>query len=513
VARADRVERERAEAARQRAAASRREEAAAEEARREAEQKRRAAAAENQLAERRAEAEEAARSEERLEQARETRREERQKAERQAEAEQEHRAEAAERQVAERRAEAEEAARSEERLEQARETRREERQTAERQGEAEQAAGEERRRERRRLENEAAARAERLRVARQARLRELAQERTAAEAERERTAERRALEATRRAAERREQEAEQARRSERRAEEGSARRAEREVEPEELPWLRTEDGRIVEWGGQPRLLRGVNVVGLDEEAGGETPLREALALDDRNLELLSEAWGVNLVRVPFSAGTLLGAPPLLAQLDELVGALAGSGVYTLLALTPADGLPDQGTHDVWTLLADRYQEQPGALFEPFATRAPLGDDWPDAGLELVHTIRSVHQSSFLVLPGEPLRFEGAVVPNVVYSIRDTRDSRPQLDERFAAFARRNAVLVSEWSNEGPDLGRSAISKAGLFERLEISWCACNWNAPPRLVADASRGRFSETRFGLIVRRALAAPVRPALTPF
>jgi hypothetical protein len=144
---------------------------------------------------------------------------------------------------------------------------------------------------------------------------------------------------------------------------------------------------------------------------------------------------------------------------------------------------------------------------------PLGEDWPEAALELVHTIRSVHQSSLLVLPGPPLRLDGAAVPNVVCSIRDTSQSRPRLDERFAAFARRNAVLVSQWSNEGPDLGRGAIAHAALFERLELSWCACNWNAPPRLVADAGRHRFAETRFGLIVRRALAAPVKPALTPF
>ena len=513
VARADRAERERAEAARQQAVASRREEAAADEARRQAEQERRAEAAERQVAERRVEAEDAERSGQRRDQARAARREERQAADRQAEAERERRTAAAERQINERRAEDAEAAGAEERQEQTRETRRAEEEAAARR-EHQLAV---RRRElleaRRRMENQPGARAERRRAAREARLRELVQERTAAEAERERTEERRALEASRRASERRAQEAEQARRRERSAQEGSARRAEREAEPEELPWLRTEDGRIVEWGGEPRLLRGVNVVGLDEAAGGETPLREALALDDPNLELLSEAWGVNLVRVPFSAGTLLGAPPVLAQLDELLGALTGSGVYTLLALTPAGGLPDQGTHDVWTLLAERYQEQPGALFEPFATTAPLGDDWPDAGLELVHTIRSVHQSSLLVLPGEPLRFEGAVVANVVCSIRDTRDSRPQLDERFAAFARRNAVLVSEWSNEGPDLGRSAIANAGLFERLELSWCAANWNAPPRLVADPARHRFTETRFGLIVRRALAGPVRPALTPF
>ena len=93
--------------------------------------------------------------------------------------------------------------------------------------------------------------------------------------------------------------------------------------------------------------------------------------------------------------------------------------------------------------------------------------------------------------------------NLVYTLRDTSGSRPQLDERFAAFAERYPVVISEWSDAGPDLGRSAIANAGLFDRLQVGWCAGNWNAPPRLVEEPRLHRFAETRFGLIVRRALA----------
>jgi len=245
----------------------------------------------------------------------------------------------------------------------------------------------------------------------------------------------------------------------------------------------------------------VNVVGLDDAAAGDTPLRDALALDDANLELLTDRWGVSVVRVPFSPGTILGGTPLLDRLDELVSDLAAVGLYLLLALDAPEGPPDQGMHDVWTLLGDRYQSQTAALFEAPAT---------EGALDLIHTIRAIHQSSLVFLP-----LSGGVLPapNVVYTLRDTSASRPQLDESFQAFAAQNPMFVSEWANEGPDFGRSAIANAGLFERLDIGWCASNWNAPPRLVAEPTLHRFAETRFGLIVRRALAAPVRPALTPF
>lgn len=487
------------------------------------EQERTAAARGRHVAERHAEAEQAARSEQRLEQAHEERRkrqaQEQQAAERQAQAEQaagekRRREQSAEEERAARSGETRRAQEAERRSREAEAERREQQLVEQRRIEALRRLDEERRQEAR----EAEARAERVLKAREARLRELAALRGAAEAERRRAEERRAREARRREAERR-AEAEREARSRERA---GAREVERA--PEELPWLRTEDGRVVTWGGEPRVLRGVNVVGLDAAAAGETPLREALALDDRNLEELSERWGAGLVRLPFHAETVLQAPVSFRDgLDELVGALASSGLYTLLALEPAAGLPDQDTHDAWSLLAARYQEQPGVLFEPYAASAPLGDGWPDAALELVRTIRRIHQSSLLLLPGTgagvdleglPLLSEtGEPVHNLVYTLRDTSSTRPQLDERFAAFAGLYAVFVSEWFNERPDLGRSAIANAAFFERLQIGWCAGNWNAPPRLVADARLHRVDETRFGLIVRRALAGPVRPALTPF
>ena len=384
--------------------------------------------------------------------------------------------------------------------------------------------------ERSRAEAAAQAREERLREllaverraelrsqARAARLRQLAEQRAASVAAAGRAADLRAQEAARREGERRALAAQQERERERRAAAGSARRSEREagLEPTVLPWLRTEGGEILAWGGERVLLRGVAAQGLDEAVANASPLRETLALDDRSLEALSERWGANLVRLPFSAGTIASAD--LSELDELVGALAASGVYTLLALEPpSDGgetpLPDAGTHRAWRLLADRYQGEPSVLFEPYAAAARLADGWPEAAIELIHAIRSRHQSSLLLLPEHGGELERPV-HNLVYTVRLVPGSRAPLDERFAAFAARRPVLVSEWREDGLDPAGPATTTAGLLERHELSWCAGNWNAPPRLVADAAGGRLDETRFGLAVRRALAAPVPPALTPF
>ena len=348
--------------------------------------------------------------------------------------------------------------------------------------------------ERSRAEAAAQAREERLREllaverraelrsqARAARLRELAEQRAASVAAAGRAADLRAQEAARREGERRALAAQQERERERRAAAGSARRSEREagLEPTVLPWLRTEGGEILAWGGERVLLRGVAVQGLDEAVANASPLRETLALDDRSLEALSERWGANLVRLPFSAGTIASAD--LTELDELVGALAASGVYTLLALEPpSDGgetpLPDADTHRAWRLLADRYQGEPGVLFEPYAAAARLTDGWPEAAIELIHAIRSRHQSSLLLLPEHGGELERPV-HNLVYTVRLVPGSLARFDERFAAFAARRPVLVSEWREDGLDPAGPATTTAGLLERHELSWCAGNWKRP------------------------------------
>jgi hypothetical protein len=488
----------------------------AEVARERAAGERRAEAAEQAATAQRVQEREAAARAERLDQQQAERRAAEGQQERQARREAELRKADADRRASDREGAQAEAERREEQLEEERRRLREERGRSDlRAAEADRLRAEAvaRAREERRREHLAADRRAELRsAARTARVRELAAQRAAAQAASERAAELRAEEAARRLGERRELAAREQRDRERRAAAGSERRG--ELEGAELPWLRTDNGVLVAWGGERVLLRGVSARGLDEAVAARSPLREALALGDRNLEQLSERWGANVVRLPFATETIAAADVM--ELDELVGALAASRLYTLLAIEPpvAGGetpLPGDEVHRAWRLLAERYQAEPGVLFEPFAAAAPLADGWPAAALALVHTIRSRHQSSLLLLPEQG--GELGPVHNLVYTIRLAPDSGTRLDERLTAFAAREAVLVSDWREDGVDPAGPATATAGLLERHQLSWCAGNWNAAPRLVADAAANRLTETRFGLVVRRALAAPEPPALMPF
>jgi Cellulase (glycosyl hydrolase family 5) len=303
-----------------------------------------------------------------------------------------------------------------------------------------------------------------------------------------------------------------------------------------LSWLRTNKNAIVDHDDNVVLLRGVNVAGLDaaSPAPGQL-LREVLTLDDPSLALLTDLWGVNLVRVPFRAETILaetGTPAvgdLLAGLDDLVTTLSDLGLYTLLALqAPGDAtgtpLPDDKTFQCWSFLADRYQDESGVLYELYAASSPMPTDWLDLANHLVGAVRRKHPASLIFLGGTsasanfsglPLRFStGEPVHNVVYTIRAIPDRSPILDDPdFQSFTRLFPVFASVWSDGGSDFGRSSEAAALLFNRHGIGWSAASWNANPRLVEDAATHKYAATRFGLGVRRALALPVRPQLTPY
>jgi hypothetical protein len=244
--------------------------------------------------------------------------------------------------------------------------------------------------------------------------------------------------------------------------------------------------------------------------------------------LLTNLWGVNVVRLPIDTQTVLAAngasspDQVLSTLDRIIEDTKGSGVYVLLALSqPVD---DSTAALGWQLLAARYQTEPGVLYE---ICAPPGStaNWLQRAAILVGAIRQQNPSAPIFLgsgnggadcTGLPLRFStGDPVFNIVYTIGVSSESPPNPDDgALRTLCDSWPVFASGWSDgAGPDLGRLAGFVADLLARYGIGFAAANWNAEPRLVADASNGDFTPTAWGLVVQRALTLPVRPLLKPF
>jgi hypothetical protein len=303
-----------------------------------------------------------------------------------------------------------------------------------------------------------------------------------------------------------------------------------------LPGLSTSGSFIVDAKGAPVNLRGVMVRGLDTiaPASGQS-FPAALALDDSNLQEMSQRWGVNLVRLPFQAATILAgnsnvpAAAMLVGLDAAVAAINEAGVYVLLALEapPSKGAPvtpDISANQVWQTLAERYKGNSGVLCEMFSCLAPISGNWYQIAATLVTTVRQRKPASLIFLgsgkggsdvSGLPLQSGGGdPVVNCVYTIAASPGSTPNADDgKLQALAESNPVFASAWSDDGSDFGRSSSRVADLFDRYGIGWAAANWNAEPRLVADAAGHDFTATGWGLIAGRAFRMPGKLQLKPF
>jgi hypothetical protein len=301
-----------------------------------------------------------------------------------------------------------------------------------------------------------------------------------------------------------------------------------------MPSLSVAKNSIVDDAGNRVSLRGVTVAGVDSAgvAPGQT-LADALSLDSINLALMRGLWELNLVRVPFQAQTILfgtaglSAARVVSGLDLLIARLSNAGAYTLLTVQAPDGAgappaPDAFTARAWQVLASRYKNEPGVIYELFSASDPLASTWPSTAQEMVGIIRKQNSAALLLLgsglggvdvTGLPyLLPDGSPMPNVAYTVSVSPQSPPGADDDpVAALADRSPVFAL-WSDDADSPSRLSPRAADFFSRHNIHWAAANWNADPRLVVDAINHDLSETSWGLIAKRAAMLPPRAPLNP-
>jgi hypothetical protein len=300
--------------------------------------------------------------------------------------------------------------------------------------------------------------------------------------------------------------------------------------------LSTSGNFILDANSHAIALRGVTMMGLDTAAPapGQT-LPDALGIDGNNLAVIAGTWGLNLVRLPFQAQTVLSgtnalpAGKLLAGMDLAIELITDAGAYVLLALEAPSGAtspvgPDVTASQVWQLLAARYKDQPGVLYEIFASTATLAANWLQSAMSLLGTIRQQNSAAMIFVntsnngtdfTGLPLIFPtGAPIFNVVYTVNISPQNPPGPDDGpLASFADANPVFVSAWSDDAGNPSRLSPYLGDFFGRHSMGFTAANWNADPRLVTDAIHHDFTATSWGLIAGRAATLPVRPLLKSF
>jgi hypothetical protein len=323
-----------------------------------------------------------------------------------------------------------------------------------------------------------------------------------------------------------------------------------------LPWLRVVGNRLVTLAGDPVVLRGVSLLGLERAAPHpEQGFAAGAGLTQPMLESVL-AWGVNIIRLAINRGRVLnGAAGLSAwdyitELDEIVRFAAARGAYTLLSLRQLDEAtvfgtvpgpngerlpnyiapqPDYDAIGMWRVLGERYADEPAVLFDLYtAPHSPLADDltgyhsdwelWTLWVQMTVAELRRLHPRAICWvsglaegtdLSGFPISgTAGDPVPNLVYAVHlYPRRANPW--PAMQALARTQPVFVTEWGGGEADVlwgERTALALRG----SGLGWVAAHWNAEPFLVRPG-REHIAATPFGTVVQRALALSREQAVT--
>ena len=145
-------------------------------------------------------------------------------------------------------------------------------------------------------------------------------------------------------------------------------------------------------------LRGVNRSGLEYAEPGSLGFLASAGISEPEISHMVREWGANVIRVPFNQDWVLrgrgayAASTYLDALDQVIYYASRAGAYTILDLQwidadvprgrNADGsfnrvpsLPNSDSIAVWSILAERYREEPAVLFDLFnEPHDPLPDD-------------------------------------------------------------------------------------------------------------------------------------------
>lgn len=281
-------------------------------------------------------------------------------------------------------------------------------------------------------------------------------------------------------------------------------------------------------------LRGVNRSGLEY-------CRSPIPPDE--IDVITQDWGANIVRIPFNQDWVLRAEGYLELLDAVIERSAAGGAYTLLDLQWLDAehafgpdrqfvppLPNRDTAAMWAKLARRYCHNPAVLFDilnephdralndPYPLFRPDGSqydpqhrevsmtEWGPWAEILVDSIRQEAPEALIFVSGTNWAYDLRGFPldraGLVYSTHVYPNKGEDWFGAFGFLASHVPVFAGEFGGHACDFawGRRLLD---YFDQLGIGWTAWSFADRPLLV---SRDDLLPTEFGLLVQQRLRAGV-------
>jgi hypothetical protein len=304
-----------------------------------------------------------------------------------------------------------------------------------------------------------------------------------------------------------------------------------------LPWLKVVGNSIVTLAGDQVILRGLTLQGWDNQ-------------DSSNIDRLIDAitgWGATIVRIPLCQSSVTYDDGSYCQmLDHIITTVAGHGCYTCLSLCRMDtssvfGSTPQGEPNycppmpggdsigMWRLLSQRYQNEPGVIFELFTAPHPASAD-DVSGIDYradrystwcqmtIAELRSYAPAVVCILTAANYGTDTTVfpiagtdnqpIPGIVYGVH-VAPTRPLNWVAIRNLAQKRPIIVSEWTGTDTDL-LWANRIAGELRGLSIGFCGGGAFVPPFYIKSGSG--YIPTRMGMIIKRELVRSEEAVLPP-
>jgi hypothetical protein len=317
--------------------------------------------------------------------------------------------------------------------------------------------------------------------------------------------------------------------------------------------------RIVDAGGRPIILRGIQRVGF--QIPGNWP-----RITDAEMEHARD-WGANVIRLPLTEAAIEPdcqgqyVPGYLDMLDDAVRSITARGMVAILDLSFVTRthcgdsfrwrMADQDSIGFWRTMAGRYQANPLVVFDLFnephdITSAqwrdggPLVDwtatgpvQWNGTGMqELYDAVRSTGATNVVTITGNA--YGGSPAPildghqvnghDVVYAVHaytcsepdptglctsNPSNQHPDVEPRWSTVAAANPVMITEfgWPNRNDGAYNARVIRFAQAQNPSWGWVAFAWSGRPNgdfaLVADINT--YDPTPAGAPVKSALASP--------
>jgi hypothetical protein len=234
------------------------------------------------------------------------------------------------------------------------------------------------------------------------------------------------------------------------------------------------------------------------------------------------------------------------SLDRIITMIAGRGCYTNLSLCRMDStsvfgstpqgepnycppMPGGDSIGMWRLLAQRYQNEPGVIFELFTTPHPASAD-DVSGIDYradryitwcqmtIAELRSFAPAVVCMVTAANYGTDTSIfpiagtdnqpIPGIVYGVH-VAPTRPLNWVAIRNLAQKRPIIVSEWTGTDTDL-LWANRIAGELRGLSIGFCGGGAFVPPFYIKSGSG--YIPTRMGMIIKRELVRSEEAVLPP-